>query len=166
MLRLQAGDSQAFADAHAQLEAVIASAAARELGDHHDIEDVVQDVFARVEVIAAQFDPSRGSAAALLATVARNRALDIRRDRLRTVAEDAHAILERSGEMAARDSGAMDRAGLVERLGELPVLAREVMWLRYVLDLPLAEIARNLGREHAHVRQVHRRALLALAAAC
>src|SRR2546422_1761297 len=49
-----------------------------------DAEEVVADAFGQVWRTAAQFDPSRGSVAAWLATITRTRALDLLRSRRRS----------------------------------------------------------------------------------
>jgi len=132
------------------------------LGDEHEAQDVVQEVFAGLSDLAARFDPARGSVGDLLVAVARRRALDRRRREPWLVVEDAHEVLERPRDPVGLVSERLEHDELSGRLARLPLLHRQVVWLRYALGLPLAEVAEVLGRDHAHVRQVHRRALRAL----
>src|SRR3989449_3035863 len=53
------------------------------VGERADAEEVVADAFGQAWRTAAQFDPSRGSVAAWLATITRTRALDLLRSRRR-----------------------------------------------------------------------------------
>src|SRR5437879_7489902 len=76
-----------------------------------DADEVVADAFGQVWRTAAQFDPSRGSVAAWLATITRTRALDLlrsRRRRARALARAARADTDgRAATLGA--AGAPDR---------------------------------------------------------
>ena len=52
--------------------------------DHNAAEDVLQDIFVSIWLKSSKFDPSRGSASAWLAAVARSRAIDRIRQKART----------------------------------------------------------------------------------
>jgi len=165
MLRVQAGDPGAAAELYRMLIADVVGAAERVLGDRDEAQDVAHDVFETLDRLATGFDSARGSAAGLLVVAARNRALDRLRRLRRAELEEPWTVAERSEAAVELVSGVLEQDDLRALVQALPLLARQVMWLRYVLDLPLAEIAGVLGRDHAHVRQVHRRALRALTSA-
>jgi RNA polymerase sigma-70 factor (sigma-E family) len=129
--------------------------------DQPTAEDVVQDVFARVY--------ARGSAggggselsyirAAVLngcRTVLRRRAVDRRRG--------AHGRADVAASAEREAMLAEDRRQVLAALAALPTRRREVLVLRYYLDLSEAEIAAVLGISTGTVKSTAARGLAALA---
>jgi RNA polymerase sigma-70 factor (sigma-E family) len=130
------------------------------VGDRATAEDVVQDAFAGLH---RHWPELRDSAAALAyarASVVNGSRMVLRRRSLMRrvgVAPDPPIWSAESAAMLSED-----RREVVEALRRLPRRRREVLVLRYYLDLSDAEIAAALGIGEATVRSTAARALRAL----
>jgi RNA polymerase sigma-70 factor (ECF subfamily) len=152
-------------------------------GDRWIAAEVVQETFLALWNRAELFDPSRGTLAAWLVTIARNRAVD----RLRSAARHERAAsfssyartpadqesmaewLTASGEligMAAPERGPEGeladketRASIAEALGSLDPAERRVIVLAYEAGFTQTEIAASLGWPIGTVKTRTRRAL-------
>lgn len=127
-----------------------------------DAADLTQETFVAAYVNLARFDPER-SFATWLFTIARRKLIDHLRAKRPA---DASPLPERADED--------DPAVQLERRDEQEALwnvARsvltpiqfEALWLRYVEDMSVAQIARVLGRLQPHVKVILFRARAALA---
>lgn len=76
LLRIAAQDRAAFRSLYAECASKLLGILIRMLGQRADAEDALQEVFTRVWLRAAKFDPERGAAEAWLVTMARNLAID------------------------------------------------------------------------------------------
>lgn len=74
--RVASGDSGAVAECVDRYGPLVWSIARRLLGDGHEIEDAVQEVFVDLWRSACRFDPSKASEATFVAMVARRRVID------------------------------------------------------------------------------------------
>lgn len=81
--RIAAQDRQALAEFYDQTAAVLYSVAVRILGDVHDAEEVVQDVFVQIWNKAATFDAALGAPFHWALGITRNRSIDRLRGRQR-----------------------------------------------------------------------------------
>ena len=109
-------------------------------------EELAQEVLLTVWRKAAQFDPSRASAAAWMFTIARNLRIDAaRRTQLAwptlDPADEPPEVPTADAILAAEDRGAR----LGEALAALPAEQAEVIRLAYFDDRPHADIERVLG---------------------
>jgi RNA polymerase sigma-70 factor (ECF subfamily) len=139
--------------------------AARHLSEA-DRNDCIQEVWKEVVVKLGEFrqDPRRGGFRAWLLVVARCKAVDAFRRRVRhpTVALDAQAaVLDR-----ARDPADEHERRLVRRLvrdvlaelsGRVSACSYQILRLRWIEGRPLPEIAAHLGLTPAQVRFRHHR---------
>ncbi|HKW41020.1 MAG TPA: sigma-70 family RNA polymerase sigma factor [Gemmatimonadales bacterium] len=124
------------------------------VGERADAEEVVADAFGQAWRTAAQFDPSRGSVGAWLATITRTRALDLVRARgrrlraLERVVQTDPASLATLGAAPDAPDRGVERADvrrLVARsLADLPEAQRRVIELAYFGGLTQTEIAAAL----------------------
>jgi len=120
-------------------------------------EDCEQEVFARVWVKAALFDPTRGSAAAWLLTVARRTVLNqlaVRRPPTPVDREPAEDVVEPAD---------VDAFWLETALARLSEQERTVIELAYFRDLSESAIARRLRVPLGSVKSWKRRGLNRLA---
>jgi RNA polymerase sigma-70 factor (ECF subfamily) len=181
-----AGSQSALGDLYDRYVDAVFAAASRLTADRQVAEEVVQETFLALWNRAELFDPTVGSLAAWLHTIARNRTVDRlraagRRPNLIPLSsaagedEQAGAALDRlvasgtviggagigpgpEGELAATEL----RHVLREALAELPDAERTAIVLAYREDLTQTEIAERLGWPLGTVKTRTRRALLRL----
>jgi len=120
-------------------------------------EDCEQEVFARIWDKAALFDPSRGSAAAWLLTLARRTALNELATRRPPIPVDQEPV---SGEVESNDVDSFWLEAALERLSDHE---RTVIELFYYDDLSESSIARRLRAPLGSVKSWKRRGLNRLA---
>lgn len=120
--------------------------------DHHEAEDITQNVFAKLIGVIHKYEPRGVPFAAWILRVARNAALDHLRTRRMTPCEEVR--LQDSDD---RQIGHERRNDLRRALEELPVEQREVLMLRHILGLSPLEIADILGKTESSVHGLHHR---------
>jgi RNA polymerase sigma-70 factor (ECF subfamily) len=166
--RYQAGDEAVFGELYLRYFNPVYTYARVALKRHHEAEDVTQQVFIRALGALGRYElraavPFR----AWLFAIARNVIVDAVRE-LHSLQPESPEDLEalREHERAPGDVGdtldwLSDRevAMFVERL---PLAQRQVLVLRFMLDLSGEQIAQVLGRSHLAVRQLQTRALHSL----
>jgi RNA polymerase sigma-70 factor, ECF subfamily len=150
--RAARGDREAVMALYDRLAPMLLAVAMRIMSGRAEAEDVVQEVFARAWREAASFDRARGSAAAWLVTLTRNRAIDaVRARKRRTRHEDDQTredplVVEPSTtpELAVVDA---ERAAAVRlALESLRPEQRVVLELAYFSGLSHSEIAERLDQ--------------------
>jgi RNA polymerase sigma-70 factor (ECF subfamily) len=148
--RIMAGDEGALAALYDRYAGMLFAMLVRILRDTSAAEEVLQDLFLQLWRGASRFDASRGSLAAWLLVIGRNRALS----RLR--GKGRHEILADSEEFsieAVPSSGNLEdevaRMQLMERLrgamAALPQEQREAVELAYFEGMTQTEIAARVG---------------------
>ena len=127
--------------------------------DHHDAEDVTQQVFAKLMTAISKYEQRGVPFVAWLLRMSHNVAVDAVRARRTTPAEEIfgpdETICEEAPERAR---------SLHEALATLPEDQRQVVVLRHVLGLSPVEIAEQLGRTNSSVYGLHHRGRRALCA--
>jgi RNA polymerase sigma-70 factor, ECF subfamily len=119
--------------------------------DHHDAEDVTQQVFAKLITAIARYEQRSVPFVAWLLRMSHNVAVDAIRARRSTPAAEIF------GHDAVCDT-ASDRArSLLAAFAALPEDQRQVVVLRHVLGLSPVEIAERLGRTSSSVYGLHHR---------
>lgn len=183
---LVAGSEGALAELYDRHAGAVHGAAYRLTSDRGLAEDIVQETFLALWNRAEQFDPSRGSLAAWLLTIARNRTVDRMRaagrrptiipiSTARMTDETEAATLERMARGGIVVGGSRDGTGpeaalaraelrdiLQSALGAMAETEREVLLLAYRDELSQSEIAGRLGWPLGTVKTRTRRALLKL----
>ena len=156
--RAQAGDRDALAflyvryadDVHGYVRSIVR--------DHHDAEDVTQQIFAKLLHAIGSYEQREVPFFAWLLRVARNVALDhLRRQRVVPV-EEVREAPERTGETG----GTRHINDLKDALATLPRAQREVVVLRHFAGLSPTEIAVRTGRTEGSVHGLHHRGRRAL----
>lgn len=153
--------SDRFEDRFDDLAAIAYRVTYRILGSRPDAEDLTQEALTRAY---QRWRTVRGHAEPWVARVAANLALDaIRRGKRRPTssADDSGGLDDRA---APEVAAVLDRIELVQLLRELPRRQREVVVLRYLADLPEADVARELGVTVGSVKKHASRGLAALRA--
>jgi RNA polymerase sigma-70 factor (ECF subfamily) len=162
--RFQSGDQRAFALLYDRYFARVYSYMRLLLEDPHGAEDATQQVFLQALDALPRYERRGSPFRAWLFIVARNQAISQRRA-LRRVTVEEPAALERRLEGNGEEAEGLDALGwvsdrellmLVERL---PHAQRQVLVMRYMLDLSTREIAATLNRSATDVRKLNERAL-------
>lgn len=146
MRRVASGDATALSELYERYGRVVYSFAYRLTHDDTLSEECVQDVFVALWRRAADFDPSRAKLTTWLFVVARNRAIELgrqksRRPELRDDLEPVGSAPDPSDLVG--DADAAQR--LAEAVAQLPEDQLEVLRLGYFDGLSHAEIAAMIG---------------------
>ena len=164
--RLEAAAAGEWLDAEAifrQYHADLVRLALLLVGDRASAEDVVQDVFTRLCARGRELDQHSALAYIRAAVVNGCRSVLRRRALARRIA------ITRAPWREAQESAehtailAEDRRRVLAALAALPARRREVLVLRFYLDLPVAEVAAILGISQGSVKSAAARGLAALA---
>jgi RNA polymerase sigma-70 factor, ECF subfamily len=127
--------------------------------DHHDAEDVTQQVFTKLMVALPKYEERSVPFVAWLLRISHNAAVDAVRTRRTTPTEEVFGAEEPVCEEAPERARSLRAA-----IATLPPDQREVVVLRHVLGLSPLEIAAQLGRSHSSVYGLHHRGRRALCA--
>ncbi len=128
--------------------------------NHHEAEDVTQQVFAKLVDSLAHYEDRGAPFLSWLVRLARNAAVDQLRVRRATPVAEPFERQAPVEEASARDR----RETLRCALETLPADQREIIVLRHVGGLAPAEIAARLGRSESAVNGLHHRGRRALRA--
>jgi RNA polymerase sigma-70 factor (ECF subfamily) len=120
--------------------------------DHHEAEDITQNVFAKLMKAIKRYQQQEVPFDAWILRVARNAALDFLRAKRAIPTEEVR--IADSGQSETR----LDRGrSLREALEELPEDQREVLVLRHIVGLSPVEIADTLNKSESSVHGLHHR---------
>ena len=160
------GDRNAFRSLHERFQLILFSTIFKVLNNHEDTEDVLQEVFAQIWKKAHLYDPAKGKPLTWANTMARNRAIDryrakVRRaslseryeDHLKVVAAKAKPITE--AEVQQKET----RKVLHEAVYKLTPEQREAIELAYFGGLTQREVAEHIGQEVGTVKARIRRGM-------
>jgi RNA polymerase sigma-70 factor, ECF subfamily len=161
--RIQAGERDLFRDLYLRYFDRVYAYLKIALQDADEAEDAAQDIFVRTLEAIERYERRDTPFRAWLFSIARNCAVTRMRKRgyytlttpaeLETRREAVHADTERDAVEVISDAQLLT---LIERL---PSGQRQVLVLRYMVDLPYRDIAAIVGRSPDAVRQIHKRAL-------
>lgn len=125
------------------------------VGDHHEAEDIVQDIFAKLITRIGKYEQRDVPFTAWVIRVARNAALDRLRTRRVIPTEDVRiADDDTAGHAQVNVERGQDLRHAIE---ELPEDQREVLVLRHVMGLSPVEIADTLGKSEGSIHGLHHR---------
>jgi RNA polymerase sigma-70 factor (ECF subfamily) len=161
--QIQGGDLDAFSTLYMRYFDRVYGYLRLALNDAHEAEDVTQDIFIRVLDALPRYERRAQPFRAWLFVIVRNHALNVLRQsrRLELVAPEELPVAEERWE-DERLGEALDwitDRELMMFVERLPLPQRQVLLLRYVLDLGFAEIAVMLGRHSEDARTLHKRAV-------
>jgi RNA polymerase sigma-70 factor, ECF subfamily len=128
--------------------------------DHHEAEDITQNVFAKLITAIERYEERSVPFAAWIMRVARNATLDHMRARRQIPVEEVRACDPCDERLEFEQ-----RQCLKEALAGLPEDQREVLVLRHLLGLSPPEIAERLGKTESSIHGLHHRGRAALKAA-
>lgn len=162
--RISSGDASAVRGCLDEYGGMVWGLAQRYLGAiGEDVEDAVQEIFVEVWRCAARFDPTKGTEAGFIATIAHRRLTDRQR----------RAAVRRGGELPdERVLGGADQPPTVEikenagraiqALGQLPPEERQVLWCSLYHGLSHERIAGMTAQPVGTVKTRIRRGLARL----
>jgi len=127
--------------------------------DHHEAEDITQNVFAKLIKAIHKYEPREVPFAAWIMRVARNAALDHLRAR-RAVPTEEVRLTDNGQAQMGQERGRDLRLALEQ----LPEDQREVLILRHIAGLSPVEIAATLDKSESSVHGLHHRGRRALQA--
>lgn len=166
--RIAAQDKQALAELYDQIASVMFATSFRILGDSHEAEEVIQDVFVQIWNKASTFDPTLGSPFHWAVGITRNRSIDRLRSRQRRAQmldqlqefaciEAAHVSVPTKTDLAQDEL-----AGIRAAVMNLPPDQRRVLDMAFFGGLTHAEIAEATGEPLGTVKARIRRGMLKL----
>jgi RNA polymerase sigma-70 factor (ECF subfamily) len=162
--RLRDGSREALEEAWHRWSSLVHTLALRSLGNHHDAEDVTQQVFVAAWRGRHTLRPDRGSVPGWLVGITRHKVADLHAQRARH-ARDAAVVASRSlpdrHEPAPAERLA-DRLLLADALDRLGEPRSSVVRLAVVDQLTHEEVARRLGLPLGTVKSHVRRGLATL----
>jgi RNA polymerase sigma-70 factor (ECF subfamily) len=169
LARVAHGDESALRTLYDGLAPRVLGLAQQILRDRAVAEEAVVDVFAQVWRQAARYEPIKGSVTTWVCTLARTRAIDLRRARQRHATRQADlddAEIEffvDPGESPLATAAAQDRAGLIQHaLDELPGEQRKAVVAAFFGGLSHTEIATAFNQPLGTVKTRIRSGLAAL----
>jgi RNA polymerase sigma-70 factor (ECF subfamily) len=163
IMRVQAGDTTAFNLIYERHFDQVYAYLRVALRDTHAAEDGVQEVFLRALKAIPAFELRTAPFSSWLMRVARNYTINHHRREIHSQTEDPTDVeqrLETNGDEHF-DPGLLNRLSdgdLMVFIQRLPEAQRQVIALRYIMDMSTAETARILGRSPESVRQLQSRA--------
>jgi RNA polymerase sigma-70 factor (ECF subfamily) len=158
--RAQAGDRDALAFLYARFADDICGYARSIVHDHHEAEDVTQQVFAKLIGAIGKYEERDVPFFAWMLRVTRNVALDhLRKQRCVPVEE------VRGSDPCSEHALAWEHVDtLKDALATLPHAQREVLVLRHFAGLSPTEIAARTGKSEGSIHGLHHRGRRALTA--
>ena len=156
----QAGDTDALAFLYARYADSLHGYVRSIVHDHHEAEDVTQQVFAKLIHVIGKYEEREVPFFAWILRVARNVAVDHLRKQLPVPVEEVRTT--DSGLAHSLPGEHLD--DLKDALATLPPAQREVLILRHFAGLSPTEIATRTGKTEGSIHGLHHRGRQALTA--
>jgi RNA polymerase sigma-70 factor (ECF subfamily) len=164
--RFQAGDNEVFAELYMRYFDRVYSYLRLALDDDHAAEDSTQQVFLKVMEALPRYERRTQPFRAWLFTIVRNHAIRYLEKRGRMEVVDPVELTDRQPDPAGTEPaeafgvlGWISDRELLMLIERLPAAQRQVLMLRYMMDLTTTDIASILGRSSEDVRALQSRAL-------
>ena len=165
MIATANGDRAAFRLLYDRSSAKLFGVVLRILKNRQKSEDVLQDVFLKIWQKAASYDPSQGKPITWMATIARNRSIDLIRATKPEQTIDEPGDEEEIFRLGAQDGDAVD-PGDIESLrfclGEMKEDDRNYVLLAYYEGYSREELAERFDSPVGTIKTRLRRGLIAL----
>lgn len=165
--RVPAWTESAFKEVYSRYIRPVHTYILKRVRNHHDAEDLTAQVFAQALKHMAPREPGEPEIAAWLFTSARNASSNHARTRRFVASISVEEIADPSDARSTKDPGEAivdeeEVNKLLEAIDRLPAEQRRAMILRFVDELPHAEIAQALGRTEGSARVLVHRTLASL----
>jgi RNA polymerase sigma-70 factor (ECF subfamily) len=166
MVRVSGRDREAFAALYQATHLKLYGVVLRILRRKHAAEDVLQDIYIKIWERAGDYDPARGSPITWMATIARNRALDVARQAPGVISagdvpgfEDIASIAPLALDHMERNEENKRLAGCLDGL---ETEKRNIVLLAYHDGLSRELLAKRFGHPVATIKTWLRRSLESL----
>jgi RNA polymerase sigma-70 factor (ECF subfamily) len=150
--RAKAGDSEGLHFLYVRYSDDVLRYVASFVRDHHEAEDITQNVFAKLMKAIKRYQQQEVPFDAWILRVARNAALDHLRAK-RAIPTEEVRVADNGHAETSHDRG----HALREALEQLPEDQREVLVLRHIVGLSPVEIAGTLNKSESSVHGLHHR---------
>jgi RNA polymerase sigma-70 factor, ECF subfamily len=150
--RAKAGDSEGLHYLYVRYADDVLRYVAGFIRDHHEAEDITQNVFAKLMTAINKYEEREVPFDAWIMRVARNAALDHLRAKRAVPTEEVRLADTGRAEIAQDRCRALRQA-----LEDLPEDQREVLVLRHIAGLSPVEIASTLDKSESSVHGLHHR---------
>ncbi len=161
MTAICSGDQQAMGRLYELHSALVYSVALRVVGDTGAAEDILQEVFIQLWRNPTAFNSGRGSLAAWLAVITRNRAIDFLRKR-RPESDSTEVVISNDPDLAS----ATERNHAIEKIRDalsgMPEVQRTALEMAFFRGLTHMEIAEKTGDPLGTIKTRIRTGLIAL----
>jgi RNA polymerase sigma-70 factor, ECF subfamily len=158
---MKAGDQGAMAELYDRYSSIVYAVALRVLGDTGAAEDVLQEVFLQLWRNPSAFDSARGSLAAWLAVITRNRAIDALRKR-KPETDIEHVIVSVAPDLVSDADRTRVAAKIRGVISTMPSPQKNALEMAYFEGLSHSEIANKTGEPLGTIKTRIRAGLLAL----
>ena len=161
--RAQQGDVTVLAELYERYHLSVFRYLYYRVGDRETAEDLTSEVFERMLRFVGGFQPPSSSFQAWLFQIARNLSTDhFRKMSVRSDVELEEELLHQHTHSEGSIDRALTIAELRNAMSQLTEDQREVLVMRFVAGMPIAEVARVLDRSEDAIKGLQRRGLTAL----
>jgi RNA polymerase sigma-70 factor (ECF subfamily) len=163
--RVAQSDRAAFSELYRATSAKLYGVVLRILNRRDLADEVLQEVYLKIWERAAEFDASRSSPITWLVTIARNRAIDVKRRRETVALDDAPEIDEIAGDdinPLAGDELRQDLQRVQQCLEGIEAEKRNMILLAYYRGLSREQLAERFAAPVATIKTWLRRSLTQL----
>ncbi len=161
--RAQQQDQEAFAQLYEEHFDRIYRYAALKIGDKTEAEDMTQQVFLNALQSISSFKWKGTPFSAWLFRIAHNQVVDYLRKKARHTAvplNETQAISDSNPQLTAENT--LDIEQLLQATKKLTKAQQEVISLRFAGELPIAQVAKVMGKSEGAVKALQHSAIVAL----
>jgi RNA polymerase sigma-70 factor (ECF subfamily) len=163
ILRAQNGDTTVIGAIYERYHLSVYRYLYYRIGDRQAAEDLTSDVFVRMIRSISAYRPRSVTFQAWLFQIARNIAIDhYRKMKHRDHAELEENMADQEDDVDASVDRHLTNARLKQALGHLSEDQRDVLVMRFVANMPIAQVAQTLHKSEDAIKGLQRRGLLAL----
>ena len=154
--RIKAGERDALGEIYRITAPVLFGAVVRVVRDRDAALDVLQETFVTLTRCAQDYDPSRGTPLAWLATIARRKAIDhLRKPRAASIEDQQNAAAEIAGifvDPLARVENEEDQARIAEGLSRLDPERLQMVLLAYLFGWSREQLGEHFRKPTGTVK--------------
>ncbi len=165
ILRAQNGDTAVIGAIYERYHISVYRYLYYRIGDRQAAEDLTSDVFLRMIRSIPAYRPRSVTFQAWLFQIARNIAIDhYRKMKFRNHAELEENMADKEDSLDASVDRNMTSTHLKQALARLTEDQRDVLVMRFVANMPIAQVAQALHKSEDAIKSLQRRGLFALRA--